>query len=55
MKYYVVQDIGCYYVVPESNYTGDRTDVVAACPSEYWAKVCSKALAEYEKRNLEEE
>ena len=47
MKYYVVQDINCFYTTAEEDFHGYNDDVVAVCGELKMAKLIAGLLAEH--------
>jgi len=50
MKYYVIEDVGCYYVESETDYSANG-HIIAECFNENTAKFISEALAKYTKKH----
>jgi len=45
MKYYVIQDVDCYYTLKEDDFHGQPEDIVCTCDKEEWAKIICNSLA----------
>jgi len=53
MKYFVVCEIDCFYVVTEEDYIGSGKDIIATCDDVENAELVSTSLAEHYKNLLQ--
>jgi hypothetical protein len=53
MKYFIVCEYDCFYVVIEEDYIGSGNDIVATCDTAEYAELVSTSLAEHYKNLLQ--